>query len=161
MKIKEAKEFEKKILDDKWNLIHSKSIIKILKLLKKEGYSFDLDLLAPLAYVHDIGKAVSDKDHAIHSLNILGKKFELNKIEKDCILNHGSSSSPVTPEGEIFRFADGLSLFTKESVNYFIQVEGIKKTKVELLKLYGKYKIAYKSNRKILEMLEKAYLKKV
>ncbi len=109
-------------LEKQWNIIHSESIIEILNVIATNK-NMNLEKFFSLAWLHDIGKIKSEKNHAEISLEMLKEEFELDEIDKDCILNHGSSSEPKTKEGEIFRYADGLSLFTNESIKFRFYAE--------------------------------------
>ena len=85
--------------DYKWNLLHSRYIIRAIKDLTQDKNI--INKLKPLAFVHDVGKIKSEENHAQLSLDVL-KDFNLDEVDKDCILNHGSSSKPITEEGKIF-----------------------------------------------------------
>ena len=148
-------------LNCKWNLLHSEGIIKILKTIcQAEG--IDKNKLFVLAWVHDIGKIISEKNHAELSLELLKKNFFLDEIDIDCILNHGSSGDPKTEEGKFFRYADGLSLFTKEVImfRFFAEAkEGLsfEEIKERIKKIYNKYKSNYVGSKEILKILEDLY----
>ncbi|MBI5798126.1 HD domain-containing protein [Candidatus Woesearchaeota archaeon] len=162
MNIKEAEEFAKekfKILpkqDYDWNFIHSRCVLALLETLSIEE-NIEIGKLEPLVYIHDVGKVIHEENHAQLSLEILEKKYKLGAIEKDCIVNHGSSGKPLTPEGKIFRYADGLSLFHPIAAQFILNSEGKEQGKRVLKKLYEKYCIAYKDNDKILRILELMY----
>lgn len=150
-------------LDFKWNLLHSEGIIKILSILSKNK-NFNKNKLFALAWVHDIGKTISEEDHAKLSLEILKKEFILDEVDIDCIINHGSSGNPKTEEGKIFRYADGLSLFTKRVIRFrfFAEAkEGLSFEDIEerIEKLYIKYKSSYADSEEILKLLEDLYNK--
>tara|TARA_Y100000310_G_C20689429_1_gene821228 strand:- start:88 stop:618 length:531 start_codon:yes stop_codon:yes gene_type:complete len=150
-------------LNFKWNFLHSEGIIKILNILCR-GKSIDKSKLFALAWVHDIGKTISEEDHAKLSLEILKKEFILDEVDIDCILNHGSSGNPKTEEGKIFRYADGLSLFTKEVImfRFFAEAkEGLsfEEIKEKIEKIYNKYKSSYAESEEILKLLEDLYNK--
>ncbi len=143
-----------------WNILHSKCIVKAINKLTNE----DLikKRLIPLAWVHDIGKIKNDENHAKLSVKILEEKSELDKIDRDCILNHGSSGKPITPEGKIFRCADGISLFYPEILEFRFKAEKKegrteKEIKNEIKIMYEKYLDAYKDNQKAIELLKKKY----
>lgn len=61
-------------LNLKWNIIHSEAIIKIISILSKNT-NFNKNKLFALAWVHDIGKTISEEDHARLTLEILKKEF--------------------------------------------------------------------------------------
>ena len=150
-------------LNRKWNLLHSEGIIKILKILCKDKI-IDKSKLFALAWVHDIGKTISEENHAKLSLDILKKEFILDEIDIDCILNHGFSGNPKTEEGKIFKYADGLSLFTKEVIMFRFFVEAKEGLRFEdigerIKKFYGKYKSSYADSEEILNLLEDLYNK--
>jgi len=141
-----------------WNIIHSEGIIKILKILTKNKI-VNIEKLFALAWVHDIGKIKSGKNHAEISLDILKEEFELNDIEIDCILNHGSSGKPKTKEGKIFRYADGLSLFVSKTINFKFYAEAkeglkFKEIQEKIIRMYKKYKLNYSDSEEAIELLD-------
>ncbi len=146
-----------------WNIIHSKSMIKILEILCKDK-DVDKKKLFALAWVHDIGRTVSDENHAKFSLELLEEEFSLDDVDKDCILNHGSSGNPKTKEGKIFRYADGLSVFTKEAILFRFFAGGkqglsFEEIKDEITRSYNKYKEKYKDSEEVLRLLDDLYKK--
>lgn len=150
-------------LDFRWNIIHSEGIIKILSVLSKNK-NFNKNKLFALAWVHDVGKTISEEDHAKLSLEILKKEFILDEVDIDCIVNHGSSGNPKTEEGKIFRYADGLSNFTKRVIRFrfFAEAkEGLSFEDIEekIKNLYNKYKSSYADSEEILKLLEDLYNK--
>ena len=150
-------------LDFKWNLIHSEGIIKILKILC-ENKNINKTKLFALAWIHDIGKIISEENHAELSLEVLKKDFFLDEVDIDCILNHGSSGNPKTEEGKFFRYADGLSLFTKEVLMFRFFAEAkegfnFEEIKERIEKIYKKYKLNYAESEEILRLLEDLYKK--
>lgn len=147
-------------LGQDFNRIHSEPIIKILNIICPKN--IDKDKLSALAWVHDIGKIISEENHAYNSVEILEKTFDLDNKEKDCILNHGSSSNPVTDEGKIFRYADGLSLFTPETINflfYAMAKEGKNFEEINnyIKSRYEKYKMKYSDSEEIIALLERLF----
>lgn len=145
----------------KWNIIHSKGIIKILKIISKDK-NVDLNKLFALAWVHDIGKVIKEEDHAKLSLDILKKDFKIDDIDSDCILNHGSSAKPKTKEGVLFRYADGLSFFTSEVIQFMFFAEAkegleFEQIKEKIHKMYVKYKEKYSESKEILNLLDYMY----
>lgn len=148
-------------LNFKWNLFHSEGIIKILSILSKNK-NFNKNKLFALAWVLDIGKTITEEDHAKLSLEILKKEFILDEVDIDCIINHGSSGNPKTEEGKIFRYADGLSLFTKRVIRFrfFAEAkEGLSFEDIEerIKKFYNKYKSSYADSEEILTLLTDLY----
>jgi len=148
---KEAKAFALEIfrqlpdLEREWNTVHSESIIVALELL-----SAKTDRLIALAWVHDIGKVKSRKDHAKYSAYMLKERFNLELVDIDCILNHGSSGKPQTEEGMIFRYADGLSVFIPASIRFLQRHEN---SYQNIRELYDKYRERY-DDPKVLEILD-------
>jgi len=147
----------------KWNLLHSEGIIKVLTILC-ENKNFDLPKLRALAWVHDIGRIVSDENHAEIGLEILEKDFFLDEIDVDCIVNHGSSGTPKTEEGKIFRYSDGLSLFTNEVIMFRFFAEAkegftFEEIKERIKQSYNKYKSIYADSEEALRLLETLYNK--
>jgi len=143
-----------------WNIIHAEGIIESLKLLNCEDKI--KEKLFAIAWVHDIGKIKSNDGHAKLSLEILKKEFELDQIETDCILNHGSSSVPKTEEGKIFRYSDGLSLFTSKAVmfKYYAEAkEGSDFNEITsgIKKSYDKYREKYSDSETALRLLDRLY----
>lgn len=150
-------------LNFKWNVFHSEGIIKILNLICQDR-GINKSKLFALAWVHDIGKTVSEENHAKLSLEILKKEFVLDEIDMDCILNHESSGNPKTEEGKIFRYADGLSLFTKDVMMFRFFAEAIEgfsfeEIKERIKKSYGKYKLIYAGSEEIIKLLDDLYNK--
>ncbi|MEM4240292.1 MAG: HD domain-containing protein [Candidatus Woesearchaeota archaeon] len=145
-------------LQSGWNIVHSEAIIKMLDVLC-EG---NKEKLSALAWVHDIGKTVGEENHAELSIKILKEEFELDETDIDCITNHGSSGKPKTEEGKIFRYADGLSLFCKESADFRFYAEakeGLSKKQImdEISKSYAKYKEKYADSEKVINLLENLF----
>ena len=90
------------------------------------------------------------------------KEFILDEVDIDCIINHGSSGNPNTEEGKIFRYADGLSLFTKRVIRFrfFAEAkEGFSFEDIEerIKKFYDKYKSSYADSEEILKLLQDLY----
>lgn len=143
-----------------WNFLHSSYIIKALKELTLQETV--KDKLQALAWVHDIGKIEGDEHHPEKGLKILDNEFILDEVDKDCILNHGSGSKPTTPEGKLFRNADGLSLFYPEMILFMTHWEAKEKStfeqiKEKMKKQYEKYSLAYKDNPRALKLLREKY----
>jgi hypothetical protein len=166
MQEQEAKTFaeqeftKKSALDYKWNYLHSKYMILALKDLTNDKKL--LDRLIPLAWVHDIGKIESEENHAEYSLKILDKKFKLDFVDKDCILNHGVSGKPTTEEGKIFQNADGISLFYPEVLLIRFLIEGKQGSDFDELinkikKQYQRYLEIYSWNPKAIKLLVQRY----
>ncbi|MDI6738435.1 MAG: HD domain-containing protein [Nanoarchaeota archaeon] len=146
-----------------WNILHSESVIKVLELLLPDE---NKEKLFALAWVHDIGKIKSEEGHAGISLEILKEEFELDEIDTDCILNHGSSEKPKTKEGKIFRYADGLSLFTAKMINFRFYAESkegmsFDEINARIAKLYEKYKLKYSDSEKAISLLKGLFEKNV
>ena len=93
-------------LENKWNIIHASCMVKAIEELTNNPRI--LDKLKPLAWVHDIGKIKSEENHGELSIEILNNSFNLDEIDKECILNHGSSGTPKSEEAKIFQTAAGL-----------------------------------------------------
>jgi HD domain-containing protein len=147
----------------KWNVLHSEGIIKILEMIADDS-NIDKERLFALAWIHDIGKIISEEDHAEKSVEILKKDFELTDIDVDCILNHGSSSKPETEQGKLFRYSDGLSLFFPEIINFRFYGEAkegktFEEVKEILKKSYEKYKKNYSDSEEIVKILDEMYHK--
>lgn len=144
-----------------WNTIHSEEIINILDILISNK-KINKEKLFALAWVHDIGKIKSEENHAKISVEILKEEFELDGVDIDCILNHGSSAEPKTKEGKLFRYADGLSLFVPKIINFKFYAEakeglGFEKIQESIKELYEKYKIKYSDSEEVLELLDKLF----
>ena len=145
-------------LSFKWNVFHSGGIIEILKIITLNK-DVNINKLFALAWLHDIGKIKSEKNHAKLSLEILKKDFMLDDVGIDCILNHGSSGNPKTKEGKIFRYADGLSLFTNNVINFKFYAEAkegltFEKIHEDIKNSYEKYRLLYSDSKEIVELLE-------
>ena len=146
-----------------WNILHSEGIIEILKILNSDN-KFDSEKLFSLAWIHDVGKIKSEENHARISLDILKNEFNLDQIDEDCILNHGSSMFPKTKEGKIFRYADGLSLFTEKVIGFKIYAEKLENKNIEKIfegikKDYEKYINKYSDSKEIISLLNDLYQK--
>lgn len=146
-----------------WNILHSESIIRVLGLLLPDE---NKEKLFALAWVHDIGKVNSEEGHAEISLEILKGEFELDEVDIDCILNHGSSEKPKTKEGKMFRYADGLSLFTAKMVNFRFYAESkegmsFDEISTRIAKLYEKYKLKYSDSEEAMSLLNGLFEKNV
>ncbi len=86
----------------------------------------------------------------------------IDETDIDCITNHGSSGKPKTEEGKIFRYADGLSLFCRETVDFKFYAEakeGLsqKQTMDEISKSYAKYREKYADSEKVVNLLDKLF----
>ncbi len=147
-------------LEQQWNYYHSKCMIKALKELTNK--SEVLKKLIPLCWVHDIGKIQGEEDHASKSVNILKGSIELDMIEEDCILNHGSSSKPLTVEGKIFRYCDGLSLFYSDIINFIFYAGALEGKRIQEIKekiedRYEKYRGAYSESEEAVSILDRLF----
>lgn len=101
-------------------IVHSQAVVEIVKLLAKNTKA-NMNVLEIAGWVHDIGKSVEQEPHAEESLKILEKKFFVNDILKDCILNHGYSKKPLTFEGKIIRAADKISILDRKILPIFLK----------------------------------------
>ena len=147
--IEEAKEFSKnfinKISNDEsrqFQILHSKHVAEIALILAMNK-NVDKEILEIAGYVHDIGYAIEEKNHAEHSLEILEKEFEINDKLKDCILNHGNSGKPLTEEGKIVQIADKVSLFNPETISLILRLNKnkIKKEDINFIKMMADHAI--------------------
>ena len=163
--LEEAKKFaEEKFkgmeeLQCKWNILHAKYMIKALEELA-EGE--DISKFEALAWLHDIGKIEGPLNHAENSLKIAEQEFELDEIEKDCILNHGSNGKPKSNEAKIFQCADGLSLFYPEAISFRFYAEAkeglaFEEVKEKLKKQYDKYIKLYADRPAVVQLIKKKY----
>jgi len=146
-------------IEQEFNELHSDYLIEALEELPHSG--INLIRLRALAWIHDIGKVLGNENHAVNSLKILEKEFILNDVDKDCILNHGSSSIPKTREGILFRIADGLSLFYPEIAKFLLNKESEEtndeKAKANFKERYEKYLKAYSHSPEAIAILERNY----
>ena len=119
-KIKEISE----LLLSKKNYKHSEEVRDICekvakRISKKTDYKVDTELLYKSAWLHDIGKIVSKKEHSKYSVDILRNKFKKDKDLKkiSCvILAHNKEFNPnedVMIEASILRIADKLDKYRK------------------------------------------------
>lgn len=106
IKIKEDREF---------SLIHSKSVAEIVSILA-EKKKVDKTVLKIAGWLHDIGYSIAKENHALHSISIIEKEYEISDKLRDCILNHGTSGQPKTEEGKIMKIADKASFLNPELV---------------------------------------------
>jgi len=151
-------------IEMEWNLVHCRCMIRAIEdLAAASGKNVDISKLSALAWVHDIGKTNGDEGHEKSSLSILGKRFKLDDTDRDCIINHGSKEKPSTPEGELFREADGLSLFYPEAVAYRFYAEAkegasYEEIKKKMAKIYHKYTEAYSDSPRALKIMRERHL---
>ncbi|MFH0905774.1 MAG: HD domain-containing protein [archaeon] len=124
-------------LDYRFNSLHCECMIKAIDELEKDLDTIDIEKLKILVWLHDIGKIINEEDHAKHSFEILEKDFELDEIDKDCILNHAVKDNPITIEGKVFRIIDKISFFYPDMLLYFFYGIGREgKNKFEEAKLF-------------------------
>jgi hypothetical protein len=163
----QAKEYAKNnferlgAIEAQWNYFHSRGIISAINELV-EDTSIDKNKLFALAWVHDIGKIQGEENHAEKGVKILLEDFNLDEVDIDCIKNHGSSSKPVTKEGKLFRYCDGLSLFYPEVALFRFYAGGkegntFEEIKEWMKKYYEKYLSAYSDNPKVIDLLKKKF----
>lgn len=112
--------------------------------------------------MHDIGKVEGEENHPVKGRAILERHFALDGVDIDCVLNHGSKGKPSTPEGKIFRYADGLSLFYPQTVLFRFHSDGVEGSSYnqvvnDMQDLYAKYSKAYEDNPKVISLLKKRY----
>jgi putative nucleotidyltransferase with HDIG domain len=140
---KTAEEFAKKIFNEKMYGLekdfitrHSKGVLKTCVKLSK-GKKVDVGKLKVASWLHDIGRAISIKNHAKISVEIAEKEFGgLDEIIKDCILNHGNSGNPETKEGKIIQFADKLSILNDyELIKMIFSKEKYKEKSIGFIKM--------------------------
>ncbi len=110
------------------------------------------------------GKTIANNNHAELSLGIIEKDFLLDDIDRDCILNHGTSGNPKTEEGKFFRYADGLSVFTSDLIHFqffALGKEGLSfhEIKDNMEGIYKKYKSCYVDSPEIIKLLDESYKK--
>jgi len=116
---KKAKNFAFKILSKKfkgielkWIMEHCREVLNCCSMLSKEK-DVEVINLRIAAWVHDIGRVISEEEHPRKSLELLKKEFgEINEKIEDCILNHQVLGTPKTKEGKIFQVADKMSLLS-------------------------------------------------
>jgi hypothetical protein len=129
-----------------WNLIHVRCMIKAIEELSVDK-KVNIEKIRTLAWVHDVGKIKTEENHAELSLEIL-KDFDLGDVDKDCILNHGSSGKPQSAEAKIFQAADGISLFYPETLFFRFwakakEGDSFEKVVSKIKEHYNKYLVAY------------------
>lgn len=144
-----------------WNILHVKCMIKAIEELSKTE-KIDVSKLKALAWVHDIGKIKSEDNHAEISIKILEKEFDLDDIDKDCILNHGSSGKPKSKEAKLFQKSDGISLFYPEIILFRFWAEAkegadFEEIKEKIKKQFEKYIKAYSDNQMAVDLLNTKY----
>jgi HD superfamily phosphodiesterase len=119
--------------EKEFNIIHSKAVVEIVSLLGMRVKA-DIDNLVAAAWVHDIGKTVSISDHAKHSVELLIKDgYTLTLIQEDCILNHGTGSTPKTREGRIIQAADKLSILSIPILELLLKQKKILETDIDFI----------------------------
>lgn len=118
-----SKEYIERIKDKdqrKFIKFHTKAVVKTSKLLARKTEA-NLELLEIAGWLHDIGKASAEDNHAEEAIKILEKEYELNEILIDQILNHGFKKEPKTLEGNILRIADKVSLIDSNILPIFLK----------------------------------------
>jgi HD superfamily phosphodiesterase len=125
--IKESKQLSKLYLNKVYPLdqrkflrLHTQHVVEIAKILGTYKKA-NLKTLEVAGWVHDIGYVANTEHHAIYTVGILKKKFNLDKELLDCILNHGNKGTPTTREGKIFQIADKLSILRPEIVKLILE----------------------------------------
>lgn len=143
MNNKEARAFALEIFDKledvlkkDFLLVHSEKVGLMADFIASH-LNINNDIFIIAGWLHDIGSAIEDDNHAEHSISILEKRnIFIDPTLKDCILNHGNEGVPKTIEGKIFQLADKLSIFDLETIKVFINQGGIpmKNDYIEFLK---------------------------
>ena len=103
-----------------YHLLHSALVKETVNTLSRY-FDVDKKVLEIAALVHDIGYVIDPENHAEESLKILERKFKVEKVLKDCILNHGFNKKPITLEGKIFQLADKLYVLNPKLVSYLLK----------------------------------------
>jgi putative nucleotidyltransferase with HDIG domain len=116
--------------------LHSRKVAEIAKILG-EKKKLDTEILEIAGYLHDIGRSIVSEGHAKKSIELAEKEFKLSESLKDCILNHGSKSEPVTKEGKIFQIADKLAIIDIDVFQH-LMVGNMKNNKKYLSKAIAK-----------------------
>lgn len=117
-----------------YHLLHSVLVKETVNTLSRY-FDVDKKILEIAALVHDIGYVTDPENHAKESLKILQKKFKVEKVLKDCILNHGFNKKPITLEGKIFQLADKLYLLSPKLVSYLLKYKNtLKKEDFDFLR---------------------------
>ncbi len=106
--------------DSEFLIIHSEAVGNIAAILCKDPV-IDKDFLRIAGWLHDIGYSISEEGHALHSLALIEKDYEVSPELRDCILNHGTSGNPSTKEGKLIQVADKASILNPEMVCLFVK----------------------------------------
>ena len=132
--------------EGKFNVVHTKAVVEISRMLGKRLRASVDDLVAS-AWVHDIGKIVQLADHAKYSIEILDKEgLLINEIMKDCIANHGTGSVAVTREGKIIQAADKLSILSIPILELLLEQKQILDSDIEFISKMTKSSIEHLRN---------------
>jgi len=113
-------------------LQHSK-LVGDIALILAEKKNVDKELLRIVGWIHDIGKAIDDENHAEHSVELIKKEYEIDDKLRDCILNHGPSGKPKTEEGKVIKVADKAAFLNPEFISLLVKYSK-KKIKKEDIK---------------------------
>ncbi len=104
---------------------HSESVVEIATILAKK-FKANASTVATAGWVHDIGRVIESKNHALHSIELLEKEgFQIDPVIRDCVLNHGSSGTPKTKEGKILQASDKLSILSIPVLKFFLSQKNI------------------------------------
>ena len=114
--------------DREFYVVHSPSVVDIALILA-EKKKVDKNILKIAGWLHDTGACISREDHAVHSIAIIEKEYEISAKIKDCILNHGTSGQPKTEEGKIIKIADKASFLNPELIR--LAVHNMKDGKIK------------------------------
>ena len=88
-------------------IVHTKGVADTAVIIAKR-LKADANAVAMAAWVHDIGKAIEDSDHAVHSVELLKKEFIVSDLIEDCVINHGTKGTPKSIEAKILQASDKL-----------------------------------------------------
>jgi putative nucleotidyltransferase with HDIG domain len=116
--------------EKEWHIFHSKSVGDTALILA-ENKKVDKELLKIAGWLHDIGQTVSLEDHAINSLKLAEKEFEISEKLKDCILNHGNSGNPICEEAKLINIADKVSMLNPAFLSLLVKYTAKKPTRKE------------------------------
>ena len=162
IKIAEAKNYCLKRLNNYEGKIGKRLLIQMMLSIEKKviqyeetNTPFNLEPFLIGIYFHDLGRILSDgDDHPELSYKLFDeykndKDFSLEEIEiiKDCCLNHGSSSTPITKEGKYLQILDKSIVFEPEIILIVLE---------ELVEKEGSWEKGYK---KFIEKMNKWHTK--
>ncbi len=105
---------------------HTERVVHWARKLGKER-GLDISILTTAAWLHDVGYAVSPKDHARVGAEAVKERLEELGLDEetafyitDAIRNHGSRGTPETEYGHVLRLSDALAVWDPHFIGFFL-----------------------------------------